>query len=228
MFAVPLAERVRRTVETVEILRKAWTGERFSHEGKVYSFDRVKVTPAPERPDGGTIPIYLGGMVEPAIRRAGRLADGWIRTRGIGRIDDVRRDVSKLEEAARAAGRDPATLGFAQLQSTFVWDDGDPWEVAGDAIAHQAGIYRGWDEGGDTPERGFVLPEPDVERLRRSTVTGTPQEVAHVLRPFVEAFGTRSELHLIVRLHYPGMDFPTASRAMELFAERAMPALEGA
>src|SRR6266568_6640016 len=57
MFAMPLSERVRRTVETVEILRKAWTGERFSHEGKVYSFDRVKVTPAPERPDGGTIPI---------------------------------------------------------------------------------------------------------------------------------------------------------------------------
>src|SRR3989442_15615580 len=50
MFDVPIQERVRRTVETVEILRRAWTGERFSFEGKVYSFDRVKVTPPPARP----------------------------------------------------------------------------------------------------------------------------------------------------------------------------------
>jgi hypothetical protein len=43
----------------------------------------------------------------------------------------------------------------------------------------------------------------------------------------VEAFGSRREFHLIVRLHYPGMDFETASRAVELFAERVLPALKG-
>ena len=47
MFGQPVEERVKRTVDTVEILRRAWTGERFSFEGKVYSYDRVKVTPAP-------------------------------------------------------------------------------------------------------------------------------------------------------------------------------------
>jgi len=47
------------------------------------------------------------------------------------------------------------------------------------------------------------------------------------LRPLVEAFGSRKEFHLIVRLHYPGMDFDTASRAVELFAERVLPALKG-
>ena len=40
MFDIPIRERVRRTSETVEILRKAWTGERFSHEGRVFSLDR--------------------------------------------------------------------------------------------------------------------------------------------------------------------------------------------
>ena len=39
MFDIPIRERVRRTSETVEILRKAWTGERFSHEGRVFSLD---------------------------------------------------------------------------------------------------------------------------------------------------------------------------------------------
>jgi hypothetical protein len=44
----------------------------------------------------------------------------------------------------------------------------------------------------------------------------------------VEAFAERREFHLIVRLHYPGMDFDTASRAIELFGEQVLPALRGA
>ena len=62
--------------------------------------------------------------------------------------------------------------------------------------------------------------------MRWLTPAGTSQEVAHALRPMVEAFAGRKEFHLIVRLHYPGMDFETASRAMELFAERVIPALK--
>ncbi len=44
----------------------------------------------------------------------------------------------------------------------------------------------------------------------------------------IEAFAGRREFHLIVRLHYPGMDFDTGSRAIELFGERVLPALKGA
>ena len=46
------------------------------------------------------------------------------------------------------------------------------------------------------------------------------------LRPLVEAFGHR-ELHLIVRLHYPGMDLEPAARAVELFGREVLPALKG-
>src|SRR3989449_7775987 len=42
MFGVPLSERVRRTVETIEILRRAWRGRRFSYEGRIFSFDQVQ------------------------------------------------------------------------------------------------------------------------------------------------------------------------------------------
>ena len=66
-----------------------------------------------------------------------------------------------------------------------------------------------------------------VTMLRQTVVTGTPQEVAHRLRPVVDAFGDRPEFHLIVRLHYPGMDYDTASRAVELFGEKVIPALKG-
>jgi probable F420-dependent oxidoreductase len=226
MFGVPLKERVRRTVETIDVLRLAWTGDRFSYQGKVFSYDRVRVTPAPER-KAGTVPIWLGGSVEAAMRRAGRVADGYIRTRG-GGLDKMKEAFQTVEAGAREAGKDASSMPMAQLQNTFVWEDGDAWEIAGRYVPNQLGIYSGWDAGGDTPEKGFVLAPPDEETMRRVTPTGNAHEVIRALRPMIEAFAGRKEFHLIVRLHYPGMDFDTASRAIELFGERVLPALKGA
>jgi probable F420-dependent oxidoreductase len=225
MFGVPLASRVRRATETVEILRRAWTGERFSFEGRAYSFDQVRVTPAPER-EGG-VPIYLGGSVERSIRRAGQLGDGFIRTRS-GDAERMREDLMLAESGARGAGRDVDHFAFAQLQNAFVWEGGDAWEIVGPGAGHQIGVYGGWAAGGDTPGRDFLVAPVEEDSLRKLTPCGTPQEVAHALRPIVEAFAGRREFHLIVRLHYPGMDFATAAHAMELFAARVVPALKGA
>jgi probable F420-dependent oxidoreductase len=225
MFGVPFRERVRRTAEAVDILRLAWTGERFSFEGRAFSYDRVLVTPPPAQQGGP--PIWLGGTVEAAIRRAGRLADGYIRTRG-GEVDKMRRDLGFAESASREAGRDPSALAFAQLQNTFVWEDGDAWEIARRFVPNQLGIYGAWAEGTDTPDRGFAIVPPDDATMRRLTPSGTPQEVTHQLRPLVEAFAGRKEFHLIVRLHYPGMGFEIAARSIELFAEKVLPSLRGA
>jgi probable F420-dependent oxidoreductase len=225
MFGQSRSERVGRTIDTVEVLRRAWTGQRFSFEGRAYRYDRVQVTPPPARQPGP--PIYLGGFVEPSVRRAGRLADGYIRSRG-GGIEAMRESLGWAEQEARRAGRDVDGFGFAQLQNAFVWEGGDAWELVRDGVAHQIGMYAAWDRGADTPGQGFSLLPPPEETLRRLTPTGTPEEVARALRPIVQAFADRREFHLIVRLHYPGMGFDTASRAVELFGERVLPALKGA
>ena len=225
MFGVPVGERVRRTVETVDILRRAWTGERFTHEGKVFSFQQVKVTPPPSRPDG--IPIYLGGMTEASIRRAGRLGDGYIRSRGAD-VEAMKQDAHLADEAARQAGKNPASFGFAQLQNAFVLQDGDAWDIVKQGAAHHIGVYGGWAEGSDTPDKGFFIDPPDDATLRQITPAGSPSEVIQALRPIAAAFAERRDFHLIVRLHYPGMAFDTAATAIELFGEKVIPALKGA
>jgi probable F420-dependent oxidoreductase len=225
MFGVPLAERVQRTEETIEICRRAWTGQRFSFEGRSFRYDRVKVTPPPARPGGP--PIYLGGYAETAVHRAGRLADGYI-TDDAG-IEQVRHALSLAEGGARDAGREARAFGLAVLQNAFVARDGDAWTIARDGIAQQIGGYSAWEQGHDTPQHDSLEPiVEDEEDLRRWTPAGTPEEVVRALRPLVNAFGDRADLHLIVRLHYPGMDFATAARAVELFAEEVIPALKGA
>jgi alkanesulfonate monooxygenase SsuD/methylene tetrahydromethanopterin reductase-like flavin-dependent oxidoreductase (luciferase family) len=217
-------------VDTVEVCRRAWTGRRFSYQGRVHAYDRVKVTPPPARPGG--VPLLLGGFTPPALRRVGRIGDGYIRSRG-GSIDDARRALALAEEGARAAGKDPASLGFYQLQNAFVWDgDDDPderWAEIRPMVAHQTGVYKAWGAGQDTPaDDRLEPPAGDDDALRALTPAGTPEQVSRALRPQLEAFGGRATgFHLIVRLHYPGMPFDTAARAFELFAERVLPALKG-
>ena len=70
-FGVLLAKRGRRLEEAVDVLRRAWRGEAASSGGAP-----VYVTPRPGRPGGP--PIWIGAEAEPAVRRAGRIADGFI------------------------------------------------------------------------------------------------------------------------------------------------------
>ncbi len=223
MFRVPRSERSQRTDETIEILRKAWTGKRFSHEGKVFRYDRVRVMPPPARPGGP--PIYVGGYAPAALRRAGRLADGYLLDAGT--VEEVSRALAQVEQAARDSERDPEAIGLALGHNVWVSTDPDPWSQVRDGVAHQLGAYAAWEEGHDTPEHDSLEPATDGEEFRRATAAGTPAEVSQRLRPLAEAFGDRREFHLIVRLHYPGMDLETAAAATELFAEGVIPALRG-
>jgi probable F420-dependent oxidoreductase len=223
MFGASRAERGARTEETIEVLRRAWTGRRFSFEGQTLRFDRVKVTPPPARPGGP--PILLGGYDRKAVVRAGRLADGYI-TDETG-ADEVRSNLALVAEGARSVGRDPDALMVVLLQNAFAWRDGDPWPLIRDGVVHQHGTYEAWGEGADTPEHDRLEPVPPSEEdLRLSTSAGSPEDVAAALLTTVRAAGDR-DVHLVVRLHYPGMDLDTASRAVELFATDVMPALRG-
>jgi len=225
MFGVEQSERLRRTTETVEILRRAWTGERFSFEGRHFAYDRIQVTPRPFREAG--VPIYIGGMSDRAIERAGRIGDGYIRTRS--HWNTWAEAVALAEQGAREAGKDAAALGYVQLQNAFPWDDAESgWELIRGGAAHHLGVYAGWGAGSDTPGQGFFIGETPEDMLRFMNPTGTPKEIAALLRPMIEPFRDRSEFHFIVRLHYPGMSFDTASRAIELFGEQVLPALQGA
>src|SRR5262249_32079737 len=70
-FGIPRDQRFGRTLETIEILKRAWTGERFSFEGRYFRFKDVRILPAPaSRPH----PELLWGAGAPAgIRRAAKL-----------------------------------------------------------------------------------------------------------------------------------------------------------
>jgi alkanesulfonate monooxygenase SsuD/methylene tetrahydromethanopterin reductase-like flavin-dependent oxidoreductase (luciferase family) len=68
--------RARRFEECLEILPLAMRGEPFSYHGAHFTIDGVTVVPPPLR--GEVPPIWIGAVSDPAMRRAGRLGDGWL------------------------------------------------------------------------------------------------------------------------------------------------------
>ena len=69
------ASRAARLDEAIGVCRRLWTEETITHDGPHFPFAEVAFEPKPvQRP----IPIFIGGESAPALRRAGRLGDGWI------------------------------------------------------------------------------------------------------------------------------------------------------
>jgi alkanesulfonate monooxygenase SsuD/methylene tetrahydromethanopterin reductase-like flavin-dependent oxidoreductase (luciferase family) len=75
-FEIPIAERAGRTEEALEVLRLGWKRERFSFNGKYFHLKDVLISPGPYRPPGP--PVWMAAWTPPGLRRAARIADGWI------------------------------------------------------------------------------------------------------------------------------------------------------
>jgi len=104
---VPMADRGRRAEDFLACLRAIWTSDIVEYDGPFYSVPASRVEPKPvQRPHP---PLLLGGAAEAALRRAGRLADGWI-SGSAADLAGIGGSIATVREAAVQAGRDPAAV----------------------------------------------------------------------------------------------------------------------
>ena len=215
VLGVPRRERGIRTDETVEILRLAWTGESFSHPGRVFDLRDVVVQPVPLR--GPELPVHIGGSSPAAARRAGRYGCNFMPDVGTG-LDLHNQYRSELS----GAGFDPATFDITMNGCVFVCEDAD----RGRAQVHQSlnymyQRYDAWErEGEDSAAPAF---EPiDMERLDELCIVGTPDEVTRRIKSMRDEF---SPARFIFWGRLPGMPIEDASRSLRLFADEVIPAV---
>ncbi|MEA2505909.1 MAG: hypothetical protein QOH48_527 [Actinomycetota bacterium] len=219
-FGIETKSRVRRMEEIVEILRLAWTQERFDFSGRFYSYSHVALTPKPAR----VPPILVGGSADVAVRRAGRIGDGYISSRA--EPDKVERAFAMAAEARKEAGLEGPPM-VALLQNAYVTEDPErDWPMVRDGIGHQLGVYAGWREGTDVAGKPLKVLSPDEAEIRRSTAYGTPDQVVEYLSPIVQILGKYPESHIVLRLHYPGMTAEPAAKAIRLLAREVAPRLK--
>jgi alkanesulfonate monooxygenase SsuD/methylene tetrahydromethanopterin reductase-like flavin-dependent oxidoreductase (luciferase family) len=156
-------ESVDALEEAIAVLRAFWRGDDpVRVDGEHYRVHGARPGPAPAHPIG----IWLGAYGPRMLRMTGRLADGWLPSLGFGQLTEdelaARHDV--IDEAARAAGRDPSAIRRAlnvtldgdrsewadtlrrlaskRFETFLVSADGDPLEVVR-AVADVAAELRG-------------------------------------------------------------------------------------
>lgn len=91
--------RGKRTDEMLEIMRLLWTGEMVEYQGQHYQFEPMEMNPAPTE----YIPIWIGGISEPAMRRSARLGDGWVSD--LQTSEDIIRSIEKIQAWRAELGR---------------------------------------------------------------------------------------------------------------------------
>lgn len=96
--------RGERAEEYVAVLRALWSPGASEYEGRYYTLPPSRMQPAPVQSGGP--PILLGGVVPAALRRAGRLAEGWM-SRSATDLTRIGSSVAIVRQAASEAGRDP-------------------------------------------------------------------------------------------------------------------------
>jgi alkanesulfonate monooxygenase SsuD/methylene tetrahydromethanopterin reductase-like flavin-dependent oxidoreductase (luciferase family) len=162
-------------VEGIEILRKLWTGEAVTHEGRFYRFAdvRLNVTPV-QRPcpiaiaSNPMAPYADDATIERALRRVGELGDGW--QVEMSTPEEFGARWGRILHAAREAGRDP--LPATSMIHFYV----NVQDRSAAAFEEARRFYEAYHVG--------TFPD---DYLRWRLVTGTPAEVTERLARFVEA-----------------------------------------
>jgi alkanesulfonate monooxygenase SsuD/methylene tetrahydromethanopterin reductase-like flavin-dependent oxidoreductase (luciferase family) len=176
-FGIPFGEtpgwRLDRLDESVMLLRRLLDGERFSHEGRFYTFQDAICEPRSVQPH---LPILVGGSgPKKTMRTVAERADAWNTS---GTIEEVQPRLDILAEHAAAVGRDLSTLELTISFPIVIRDSPK------DAEARYGELLRA----NGTPDMG---PSP--------ILLGSPAEVADAIRPY-QALGFRT---VIVRMPAP-------------------------
>ena len=170
--SVPIGERSTRLDESIDLLRRFWSGEPIDHEGRHFHYDKLRIHPPPTQREGP--PIVVSGRREGAMRRAARRGDGWMPY--LYSPERYRGSVSFITEEAAARGR--ALDNFQWMVYVMVAVDEDA------AVARRTVLEF----------RGATYDQDFSRFVERVTVAGTLEQVVDRLGAFVQA-GVR---HLIL------------------------------
>jgi alkanesulfonate monooxygenase SsuD/methylene tetrahydromethanopterin reductase-like flavin-dependent oxidoreductase (luciferase family) len=220
-FGVSLKERGSRLDEAVPLIQRLWSEDNVTHEGRHYRLTNAAVSPRPVQRPGP--PIWFAGWVEPAIRRAGRLGDGWLGGPS-AKLDELAGCVRLYREARTAAGRDGGGGDVALIRYVFVAETmARARAVAGAAFidAFEQTYFRWPHPVVKRPAGTLTIDRLSEDRI----ILGDPTSCLHQIRRFQEALGLA---HLVCRISVPGIPREAALTSLNLFTRELLPTLKAA
>jgi probable F420-dependent oxidoreductase len=164
-LGVSKKERAARADEMIALMRRLWTDENVTFEGKFYSVNDVTIMPRPWQKNG--LPIWIGGRSQAAMRRTGRLGDGWL----VSSVSpaEVEVGIKTIRTYAAEAGRQVPEDHYGVLIPFC-------FAVNGDSALEIA--------------RRSIRPRDDLP-ISAFTALGSPEEVRAKVQSYIRAGATK-------------------------------------
>ncbi len=209
-FNLSKKHRVGRFVEGVEIIRKLWTQNHVSFNGKHFQFEDVSINPKPlQKPSPE---IWVGADTEPGAYRAGEIGEAWIISPRQS-IVHVRKLLSKYREATRRNGKGEGKLLL--MRELHIAESKE--EAAKEAKPFLKEMYNTYVKWGQPGER-YDLSFEELSEGRY--VIGDAAACIEQLSSYV---GELKVDHIGFRMTWPGMKHEDVVKSIRLFGEKVIP-----
>ncbi len=217
-FGTTQRERVQRMEENLVAIRRLWTEDVVTMSGSHFELDRVSLGMRPVQEPHP--PIWVGANADPAIRRAARLGDCWY-VPPHNRLDSVLRQLDVYERELDECGK-PFPAEFPMRREVFVARTREEaLRRCKPGLERKYRAYVEWGQDAPMPE-GDTLDASIDDLIRDRFIIGSPEQVTEDIVKLARATCIN---HLVVSMHWPGMESSLAMDAMRLFAEEVMPAV---
>ena len=218
--------RIGRYTEAVDLIKRLYTEEDVTFEGKHFRTSKLTLAMRPTRKPRP--PLWLGGSVENAVKRAAKIAeplfgDTWVASSHLK--NNVITEQAAVFKAALAEQGKPAPTDFPVLRNVVVAPDrAAAIRDVGPAIAESYRIFGNW--GLFTGVVGDANTHPEFDDLIADRfIIGSPEECATQITDLMRATGCN---RLVTRLQWVGMEHRYVMRTIELLGNKVAPLVDKA
>jgi alkanesulfonate monooxygenase SsuD/methylene tetrahydromethanopterin reductase-like flavin-dependent oxidoreductase (luciferase family) len=217
VFGISREESRRRMEEAAEIILKAWTKERFRHDGKFWKFEEVTLYPSPlQKPHP---PIWVAGTSVETLGWAGRRGYDIMTVGHPHPPDKVRRGVEAWRDGLKAGGVDPEQRRCQFHLRTFVDENAKhAHDIATEAIRRYDAISRVGRKEEQPEDKNY-----DWEGMLASgrNMYGTPDQCIQIIDNAIKNYKFNI---LTTTFNFGGIPHNLIQKSMRLFAKEVMPA----
>jgi alkanesulfonate monooxygenase SsuD/methylene tetrahydromethanopterin reductase-like flavin-dependent oxidoreductase (luciferase family) len=216
-FGVSPTARRTRMEEGLALIRAVWTQERVDFDGEQTKLRGFELFPRPcqwPRP-----PIYMGALAKPAIRRAARLADGYVLSAG-STIEEVRDRAQLYHDAVRELSDDPSQRR-PLVVNRVVHVVASRAERDAAAVRFARGFLSFYDRWGHADVVRLGSDDRVYEEtVRRHFILGEPAECIEQIHAYREmGIG-----HMACLMSFANPPIEMVEKSLDLFGERILPA----
>lgn len=211
-FGIPLSERVARISEGVALMRRLWTEDRVTHEGKFFKVKDMGIGLKPVKKGGP--PIWLAAVVDPAVKRAAQIGDAWLIT-NFAHLSVLEPQMKLYRDTLKEVGK-PFPDDAPITRECYVGPTREKaLEECRKALQYKYAAYSSW--GLDAQSKGAEsFQQPFEDFVKDRFIIGDKAFVKDEIQRYNSLLGVN---HFIMRIQWPGLPHANVMRTIRSLGE---------